>query len=45
MNYMGPKLDFRQKVIGGWSWKSTQLSMSWQGNLRLVTGTAIFWWS
>lgn len=36
-----PEPDFRWKVIGGWRWKSPKLSMGWQDNKMLVTGTSV----
>lgn len=43
--HMGPEPDIRQKVMGGWSWKSSTLNIGWQDDLRLATGTLISSWS
>lgn len=41
----GPEPDIRQKVMGGWSWKSSKLNIGSQDDLRLATGTLISSWS
>ena len=41
----GPEPAIRQKVMGGWSWKSSTLNIGWQDDLRLATGTLISSWS